>query len=388
MLLAHSNIGYEAGNLLYSDEQRQLVTVAFDASNAKVSGEPRVIANLVGFQPSTYWASFAVGGTGTVVYSASTEASRSTLTWFDRAGKELGQVGDPGVLSNPMLSPDGDHVSVDVSDRKANNVDVWIESLRGGTNTRFTFDPAEEVDGVWSRDGKSIIFRSAAGIAAIYIKPTTGLEQPRRLYSVEAGDEILPNSWTTDGKQILCMRIRSGGATAVRATDLVLLTAETGQATPFLVTQFAETNGQISPDGQWLAYASNESGEWEIYVTTFPKAEGKWQVSRGGGTEPRWRGDGKEIFYLGPQEMLTSVTVSSDATFSSGSPATLFQIHGRAQISSTDLFTYDVAKDGARFLRKSLRQARTYRAADRRVERHRRSPNSRQGDGYFWFDVE
>ena len=99
-----------------------------------------------------------------------------------------------------------------------------------------------------------------------------------------------------------------------------------------------------------MAYASDESGNWEIYVTTFPGAVGKWQVSRGGGTEPRWRGDGKEIFYLGPTGTMTAVPVSTMGTFSTGTPAPLFQFHGRAAISSTDVFSYDVAKDGKRFL--------------------------------------
>jgi len=107
---------------------------------------------------------------------------------------------------------------------------------------------------------------------------------------------------------------------------------------------------QISPDGKWVAYASDESGNWEIYVTTFPGAVGKWQVSSGGGAEPRWRGDGKEIFYIGSSGMLTAVPVNTEGAFSTGAPSPLFQIHGRAAISSTDLFTYDVTKDGKRFL--------------------------------------
>ena len=105
-----------------------------------------------------------------------------------------------------------------------------------------------------------------------------------------------------------------------------------------------------SPDGKWVAYASDESGAWEIYVTSFPGATGKWQVSRGGGTEPRWRGDGKEIFYIATDGMLTEVPISAQGMFSTGTPAALFQIQGRAPISSTDVFTYDVAKDGKRFL--------------------------------------
>jgi hypothetical protein len=111
-----------------------------------------------------------------------------------------------------------------------------------------------------------------------------------------------------------------------------------------------ETDGQISPDGKWVAYASDESGAWEIYVSSFPGAAGKWQVSRGGGSEPRWRGDGKEIFYIAPSGMLMAVPVNGETTFATGQPMPLFQIHGRAPISSTDIFSYDVAKDGKRFL--------------------------------------
>jgi hypothetical protein len=123
-----------------------------------------------------------------------------------------------------------------------------------------------------------------------------------------------------------------------------------GTPTPFKPSPGNQTNGQISPDGKWVAYASDESGNSEIYVTTFPGAAGKWQVSSGGGTEPRWRGDGKEIFYIGPTGVLTAVPINAGATFSTGTPTPLFQIHARAPISSTDVFTYDVAKDGKRFL--------------------------------------
>ncbi len=121
--------------------------------------------------------------------------------------------------------------------------------------------------------------------------------------------------------------------------------------TPFLTSKSNKSNGVISPDGKWAAYASDESGNSEVYVTTFPAAAGRWQVSRGGGAEPRWRADGKEIFYIGPKGMLTAVPVTATAdSFSTGNPTPLFQIHGRAPISSTDIFTYDVAKDGQRFL--------------------------------------
>jgi hypothetical protein len=129
-----------------------------------------------------------------------------------------------------------------------------------------------------------------------------------------------------------------------------LLPVSGGEPVQFLNGKGSENSGQISPDGKWVAYASDESGAWEIYVTSFPGAAGKWQVSRGGGTEPRWRGDGKELFYIAPNGMLTAVPVDAQSVFATGPPTPLFQIRGRAPISSTDVFTYDVAKDGKRFL--------------------------------------
>jgi eukaryotic-like serine/threonine-protein kinase len=267
------------------------------------------------------------------------------LTWYDRTGKELGRVGDPGVLSNPSISPDGSRAAVDIADLKANNVDVWIDDLKRETSSRFTFDPAEEVSGVWSRDGRVLAYRlNAASGTQLLIKNSAGLEPGKPIFT-SAQDDFVPNSWSLDDKQILCtLHPFAGGA------DLVLIEVSSGKKVPFLAGKASETNGQISPDGKWVAYASNETGDWEVYVTTFLNPVGKWQVSRGGGTEPRWRGDGKEIFYIGPKGALTAVKVSTEGTFSTGARSLLFQIHGRAPISSTDLFTYDVTRDGKRFL--------------------------------------
>jgi Tol biopolymer transport system component len=341
----HSSFGYAAGHLFYANNERQLVSVAFDTSTATVSGGTSVVANIVGFHPSTFWAVLTVADNGTLVYNDSAGAALSALTWMDRTGKELGRIGEPGVLANPTISPDGTRVALDISDQKANNVDVWLESTTGAGNSRFTFDPAEDVVGVWSRDGTMLAYRSSLAVgAAVFLKRATGLEHERQRIAVPVSDDILPNSWSVDGRQILCTHQTSSGY------YLELVPVAGGEPTRFLSSKGSETNGQISPDGKWVAYASDESGNWEIYVTSFPGAGGKWQVSRGGGTEPRWRADGKEMFYLGPGGMLTAVPVSSQSGFSNGAPAPLFQIRGRAQISSTDVLTYDVAKDGKRFL--------------------------------------
>ncbi len=346
VVLCHSSFAVDAGHIFYADDNRHLVSIAFDPSSSTVSGTASVIADAVGFQPSTYWVAVTAGQNGTLIYNVSAGAALSVLTWVDRSGKELGRIGEPGVMANPMLSPDGTRVALDISDQKANNVDVWIESTTNAGNSRFTFDPAEEVVPVWSHDQRTIAYRTAAGTGGLLLvlKPANGLERERQVFEAAGFDDIFPNSWAPGDQQVLCTYENP------QNHYLALVPVNGGKPVPFQSGQGNQTNGQISPDGKWVAYASDESGNWEIYVTTFPGASGKWQVSRGGGTETRWRGDGKEIFYLGPSGILTAVSVNTTGTFSTGVPAPLFQVHNRAPISSSDLFSYDVTKDGNRFL--------------------------------------
>jgi eukaryotic-like serine/threonine-protein kinase len=348
--LGRSNSGYANGYLFYLDEKKSLRVTPLDIAKATAASDSTVVADLVGFQPSIFWGAFSVADNGTVVYNPNVGAVLSTLTWYDRAGKELGTVGDIGVLSNPNFSPDDSRVALDMADVKATSVNVWLNDVKHGTNSRFTFDNAEDVGGVWSRDGSLIAYRSLqAADTNVFVKQAQGLQPARAIFSVkdsgQVSDDINPNSWSLDDKELLCtLQPATGGS------QLVLLSSSGSKLTRFLTTKTSETNGQISPDGKWVAYASNESGDWEIYVTTYPTAAGKWQVSRSGGTEPSWRGDGKEIFYIGPGSMLTAVPVSSDGTFAAGNPTPLFRTQFRAPVSSTDQFSYDVTKDGQRFL--------------------------------------
>jgi serine/threonine protein kinase/Tol biopolymer transport system component len=348
--LARSNPGYANGYLFYLDDKTSLRATLLDAAKGTVAGDSLVIADQVGFQPSVYWGAFSVAENGTIVYNPTVGAALSILTWYDRAGKELGHVGEMGVLSNPALSPDDTRLAMDVADAKANDVNIWLTDLKRGTNSRFTFDSSEDVGGSWSHDGSLIAYRSLqANDTNVLVKQAQGLQPAKPIFSVKESaqvtDDLVPNSWSPDNKELLCtLQPAAGGS------QLVLLSTLGGKLTPFLSTKTSETNGQISLDGKWVAYASNESGDWEIYVTTFPTAAGKWQVSRGGGTEPRWRGDDKEIFYIGARSTLTAVPVSSEGTFAAGNPTPLFRSQLRAQVSSTDQFSYDVTKDGQRFL--------------------------------------
>jgi Tol biopolymer transport system component len=346
VLLCRSSFGYDSGHLYYAGDQRQLTSVAFDPVSGQVSGNSTPIAGAVGFQPSTYWAALTVSGNGTVIYNTGVGAALSVLTWVDRAGKELGRIGESAIIANPTLSPDGSRAAVDIADLKASNVDIWLENTNGSDNARFTFDPTEETNAIWSRDGSMVAYRSVTSESTeIMVKRANGLENEKALLrNSGVADDFLPNSWSADGQQLL---FTDQGPSH---TYLSIVPAAGGERVPLLNSKANETSGQISTDGKWVAYASDESGAWEIYVSSFPGAEGKWQVSRGGGTEPRWRGDGKEIYYLSPGGMMMSVTVNAGGGFSTGAPAPLFQIHGRAPISSTDIFTYDVTRDGSKFL--------------------------------------
>jgi eukaryotic-like serine/threonine-protein kinase len=343
IMLGHSSVALASGNLFYADEDKRLVSVSFDTSKMRISGETHVVSNVVGYQPSTYWTALDAAENGTLLYSPNAGATLSALTWMDRKGKELSRIGDPAVMANASLSPDGSRLAVDITDQSTNNVDVWIENANGAGNTRFTFDPSEEVVGVWSRDGSRLAYRGNSKDTLLFSKRTSGLEHEKVLLVFAGSDDIIPNSWSADNQHILCTHKMPSGS------RLILAAAAGGKQTIFLAGKGSENDGQISPDGKWVAYASNESGNSEIYVTMFPSAAGKWQVSRGG-AEPRWRGDGKEIFYIAPNGILMAVPVNAGDTFSAGAPSPLFQIPARAQISASDTFTYDVTQDGKRFL--------------------------------------
>ncbi|HTZ97644.1 MAG TPA: protein kinase [Terriglobales bacterium] len=350
IVLTYSNVGVAPGHIFYVDPKRRLVSSPFDVSKGAISGEATVMADSVGYMPATLWGAFSAAADGTLVYSTSTGTSLSQLAWLDRGGKELGHVGEPGTVSNPILSPDERRVAVDIADLRANNVNIWLQGVEGSSSTRFTFDPFEDANGVWSRDGKTIAYRSVGGEGIqLMAKAASGLEREKVVFSTDINQDMLANSWSLDDQQILCTMFLKD-TSSDRATGLFLVPATGGKPKLFLETRGSERTGQISPDGKWVAYASTESGDWEVYVTTFPDAAGKWQVSRGGGTEPHWRGDGKELYYIGQSGMLMAAPISTAGDFSNGTASPLFPLRGRTHVSTTDIYTYDVTKDGQRFL--------------------------------------
>jgi eukaryotic-like serine/threonine-protein kinase len=260
--------------------------------------------------------------------------------WLDRTGKELGSVGAPARYRRPRLSPDGQRLAVEVRDPGGS--DIWLHDLARGPATRFTFDPAEDRSPIWTPDGSSVFFaRRSGNTLEFYLKPATGGGAERMLASAKAIGEV--NDWSPDGRSLV---LQIFGVGSNSAWDLSILSLPDSKLTTFRSSAFSDTSGAFSPDGRWIAYFSNESGRFEIYVQPFPGPGGRWQVSNAGGETPRWRPDGRELYYVAPGGRFMAVDVKTGDSFEAGTPRFLF----KAKIKRLPGAQYDVSADGQRFL--------------------------------------
>lgn len=341
---ATGNAAYAAPGYLLFCREKTLFAQRFDADNLQLSGEAVPLLKDVSYLPRILHNDYAVDA-GVLVAQRGTDVSLSKLVWRDRQGTELGSVGKPDVYANLTLAPNGKAVGLDKTDQENQNADVWTYDLQQGSQHRLTFDPAIDAGPVWSPDGKRILFASSrTGLFQLYTKNADGAED-EKLLPLDASDKAdkYPAAWSPDGMHILYERTTE--ATRLWVADMPQLTTRA-----LLKGPETTKNGQFSPEGNWVAYTSNASGNWEIYVTSFPDAHGKWQVSNGGGTQPRWRGDGKELFYLAADGKMMAVPLTVGGNFNSGAPAALFQASVREQVAGSELVSYDVSKDGQRFL--------------------------------------
>jgi eukaryotic-like serine/threonine-protein kinase len=336
---ASSNAAYAAPGYLVYYRDNTLFAQRFDPGTFKLKGEPVPILGEVQSLTRMGRVSFAASDGGLLVALTSSAVSFSQLLWFDRKGNQVGVVGRPEVYANVALAPDGKSVAIDKTDSGNQNTDVWIYELQGEHVKRMTFDPSIDTMPVWSPESSRLAFSSSRrSVFDMYLKDANGGQEEKLIAHVDA-DEY-PNDWSRDGKYLLYAR---GG-------DLWFLTFPEMKSTQFLKTPSTLSNGRFSPDGRWVAYASNESGKWEIYVTSFPQARGKWQVSSGGGEQPRWRGDGKELFYLSSDGKIMAAPVTEGANFDAGAPVALFQANPREAAATSEQTFYDVTRDGQRFL--------------------------------------
>jgi Tol biopolymer transport system component len=319
-----------------------LMAQRFDPDRLELNGDAVPVAEQVQTGGATgRTGGFSVSQTSALVYQTGAGGQASQLKWYDRSGKEVATLGDMGDYGDVELSPDGSRVAVSLLDAAVRTRDVWIFDVKRGLRTRFTFEPGDEVAPIWSPDGSRLIFSAReSGAFDLVQKPSTGSGRNEKVFANNANQ--FATSWSPDGRSILA------SATTTGSTDIWMLPLSSGaKAKPFVQTPAIEASGQFSPDGRWLAYSSNESGRAEVYVAASTGQAGKWQVSTAGGTFPRWRRDGKELFYLGPDSKLMAAEVRGQTSgFDVDAVRALFDVRPKLAVR----YAYAVTADGQRFL--------------------------------------
>ena len=356
---AESNAVYAAPGHVVFHREASLFAQPFDAKNRTLSGEPVHLADEVYSNPANGRGSFDVSQDGALIYfqgsgapagRAQTQTANS-FGWFDRTGNAVADAVDPGPNGDMNLSPDGKRIAVTRQEAGAAGADIWvIDWQRAGVSTRLTFDPADDLNPVWSPDGLRVAFTSyRKGNADMYVKNANGAGVETPLLETPA-DEMVED-WSKDGRYIAYL---SGQNTF---PDIYVLPL-TGDKKAFPVVQgnFRKNEPQFSYDGKWLAYTSDESGSFQVYVMSFPVGDQRVQVSRDGGGQPRWRKDGKELYYRAPDGRVMAADIKPGGTVESGVPRLLFLAINRnpSALDPTRHMT-DVTPDGQRFLLRGFR---------------------------------
>jgi serine/threonine-protein kinase len=351
------------GHLVYA-RGTTLFAVPFDISRLEVSGAPvsvvEALTRVGNPTQSSAAANYGVteGGTlvslrgGTQTFAgASGVTSLATLVWVDRRGHEEPLPEPPRSFVYPRLSPDGTQVALDVREQ---SLDIWVLDIRRQTMPRLTHSDAADVLPVWTPDGQRLVWTSNSDL---YWQAADGTGTPEPL--TKSSNYHRASSFTPDGQHLLL----SEGAFIESAQDLVMISLKGDRRLiPLLQTKSSELNAEVSPNGRWVAYESDESGQFQIYVRPFPDVnQWKWTVSTNGGRQPLWARSGRELFYLAPDGTLMSSMVEAaqdHASFRTGLPARVMPNNGYYSAEGTVNFgrTYDVSPDGARFLRIKVKE--------------------------------
>jgi Tol biopolymer transport system component/predicted Ser/Thr protein kinase len=341
------SVFFAAGRLLFTRENA-LLSQPFDAASGQTRGEISSIAARIGFYNG--YTPATVSQTGVLVYASGGNGTDNQMAWYDLGGKSLGTVGAPGFILDPAISPDEKSVSF-----RRNSLggfgDLWLRDLTRQSEQRFTTETSSfNIAPFWSPKGDRMVFASTrGGTLDLYQKVTNGTGKDELLFA--NGNNKEPTQWSRDGRFIVYSENdpKTGRDIWVLPMDGVTK----GKPVPFLRSDFNEYQGQLSPDSHWMAYTSDESGQREVYVQPFPEGEGRTKISTAGGEQPRWRGDGKELFFVNGDGKMMAVsmklTAGTKAFIEPGTTHALFEAR-LARPPRIPLFEYDVTADGKRFL--------------------------------------
>ena len=324
LLRSPAAVQYASGNLLFLRETT-LLARPFDPKRLVFTGEAVPIAERIFFpNQATALGVFSASQNGILVYQTARGEASTRLQWFGRDGKALDPVGEPGAYKEVALSRDGRQAAASMREPATGTHDLWIFDLARGLRSRFTFDPHEDRNPVWSPDGRTLVFSSnRKGHFDLYRKALAGSTEEEPLFVSET--DKIPVQLSADGKFLLF-----ADAAKDTGADIWVLPMEgERKPVPFLKTKSSEFPGGLSPDGRWLVYTSDESGKWEVYVTSFPRAGRKWQLSPAGGVYSYWSADGREILYQGNDGLLHAVPVAGHGeTLDLGKAELLFHVAG------------------------------------------------------------
>jgi eukaryotic-like serine/threonine-protein kinase len=314
-----------------------LMAQPFDAKRLLVTGDAVPIASSAG--------SFSISANGILAYVPGTSGEAGLqLQWFDRSGKKLGMVGQPADYSSPALSPDGAKIAVGIQSAGSGGRSIWIFDLKRGTSSRLTFDSADEFNPVWSRDGSQILFSSALkGTRDIYEKAAGGLGESQMVFE-SATQQKNVDDWSPDGRYVVY------DITAAPVSLWILPLFGDRNPFPFVQNIYSVRQARFSPNTRYVAFSSDETGNFEIYVQTFPARGGKWQVSTGGGRSPEWRRDGKELYFLSGTKLMAVDVNTAGPQFEMGTPKPLFEMQFGGGTAVNPNAIYRPTADGQRFL--------------------------------------
>ncbi len=337
-----TNVAYANGYLLYAVE-KTLMARPFDTSKLDFTGDAIPVADGMQYDPIYSNAVFSVSDNGVLLYQTGKASSARTMALFDAGGKPMGTVGDPAAYFYPRFSPDGRRLAYSLIDPHTGKADIWTIDLASNSRTRLTVDPGRSMFPVWSHDGNRLAFASSRpGRTQVFIKQSNGMGTEEKLGGA-SGMSTNPSDWTPDGSAVIArQRVETTGK-----WRLVIMPADGSEPKVLLENPAASVSeGRLSPDGHWLAYHCNESGKDEVYVSPYPQPVGRLQISTAGGRDPRWRGDGKELYYVAQDGKVMAAELKQ--------PGGSLQVSSLRALFSTRISTindtFDVTADGKKFV--------------------------------------